>query len=105
MKKVLAVFMSVLMLMQLGTMSQASDFSGKLDKNEWEAYYNSLIDDNTLPMLNVGADETQVSLCWHADKDTAKAQVKLSKSADMSDAVLLKERRLLRKMIFSLCAV
>ena len=88
MKKVLAVFMSVLMLMQLGAMSQASDFSGKLDKNEWEAYYNSLIDDNTLPLLNVGADETQVSLCWHADKDTAKAQVKLSKSADMSDAVL-----------------
>ncbi len=88
MKKVLAVFMSVLMLMQLGAMSQASDLSGKLDKNEWEAYYNSLIDDNTLPMLNVGADETQVSLCWHADKAAAKAQVKLSKSADMSDAVL-----------------
>ena len=88
MKKVLAVFMSVLMLMQLGTMAQATEKTGKLSEGEWEAYYSSLIDDNTLPMLNVGADETQVSLCWHADKATAKAQVRLSKNADMSGATL-----------------
>ncbi|MEE0981282.1 MAG: fibronectin type III domain-containing protein, partial [Acutalibacteraceae bacterium] len=86
MKKVLAVFMSMLMFMQLGTMSQATENSNKLTESEWETLYSSLVDENTLPALNVGADETQVNLCWHADKSTAKAQVKVSKNADMSDA-------------------
>ena len=87
MKKVLAVFMSMLMFMQLGTMSQATTKnSNKLTESEWETLYSSLVDENTLPALNVGADETQVNLCWHADKSTAKAQVKVSKNADMSDA-------------------
>lgn len=86
MKKVLAVFMSVLMFMQIGITTSASQGADKMTESEWEAYYSSLIGDNTLPTLNVGADETQVSLCWHADKASAKAQVKVSKNADMSDA-------------------
>ncbi|MBR6635465.1 MAG: metallophosphoesterase family protein [Clostridia bacterium] len=54
----------------------------------WKSCYSSLIESNTLPMLNVGADETQVSLCWHAPKQTASAQVMLSVSKDMADARL-----------------
>lgn len=52
---------------------------------QWKSRYLSLIESNTLPMLNVGADETQVSLCWHAPKETALAQVMLSVSEDMAD--------------------
>lgn len=88
MKRVVAVFMSVLMFMQLGVMTSASEGANKMNESEWEAYYGALCEDNTLPTLNVGADETQVSLCWHADKAVAKAQVEVSKNADMSEAVI-----------------
>lgn len=58
-----------------------------LNLENWKSTYSSLIESNTLPMLNVGADETQVSLCWHAPKETASAQVMLSVNEDMSDAI------------------
>lgn len=58
-----------------------------LNLENWKNTYSSLIESNTLPMLNVGADETQVSLCWHAPKETASAQVMLSVNEDMSDAI------------------
>lgn len=54
----------------------------------WKSRYTSLIESNTLPTLNVGADETQVSLCWHAQKATVTPQVRVSESSDMSDARL-----------------
>lgn len=90
MKRVIAVFMSVLMLMQLGVTSSASFDAPKLTESEWNSVYSSLRFDNTLPTLNVGADETQVSLCWHADRSAAKAEVMVSENADMSDAKLFK---------------
>lgn len=90
MKRVIAVFMSVLMLMQLGVNSTAAFDAPKLNESEWEAVYNAYHSDNTLPMLNVGADETQVSLCWHADKSKAVAEVEVSKNPNMTDAVLFK---------------
>ena len=58
-----------------------------LNLENWKPRYLSLIESNTLPMLNVGADETQVSLCWHAPKETAVAQVMLSVSEDMAEAI------------------
>ncbi|MBQ3128047.1 MAG: family 43 glycosylhydrolase [Clostridia bacterium] len=88
MKRVIAVFMSVMMLMQLSVNSAAAFDAPKLTESEWNTLYESYRYDNTLPTLNVGADETQVSLCWHADKSKAVAKVELSKNADMSDAVL-----------------
>ena len=60
----------------------------KLNIENWKPRYEALIASNTLPMLNVGADETQVSLCWHAPKETALAQVMLSISEYMADAKL-----------------
>ncbi len=88
MKRFIAFFMSILMVMQLSFNSAAITNLPQLSEEEWGSIYDSLHNDNTLPMLNVGADETQVSLCWHADKSFAKAQVELSKNADMSDARL-----------------
>ena len=88
MKRVIAVFMSLIMLMQLGVNSAAAFEAPKLSESEWNTVYESNRYDNNLPTLNVGADETQVSLCWHADKSKAVAKVELSKNADMTDAVL-----------------
>lgn len=59
----------------------------KFNIENWKPRYEALIESNTLPMLCVGADETQVSLCWHAPKETALAQVMLSVNEDMSDAI------------------
>ena len=84
MKKVLTVFLCMIMMVQSGLISSATGGAVKFNENEWKAYYDYLADDNTLPTLNVGADETQVSLCWHAPKNVAKAEVRVSENADMS---------------------
>ncbi|MBQ8027432.1 MAG: metallophosphoesterase family protein [Clostridia bacterium] len=88
MKKQLSLILCIVMLFQLCIGSSAAFDAPKLNESEWNEMYSSLINDNTLPMFNVGADETQVSLCWHSDKDSAKAEVKLAKSEDMADAKL-----------------
>ncbi|MBQ2846833.1 MAG: metallophosphoesterase family protein [Clostridia bacterium] len=86
MKKFLAAILSIVMIMSVGVVSFANYNAPRLSEEEWEEYYMSLISENTLPTLNVGADETQVSLCWHAEKETAKPQVRISKNPDMSGA-------------------
>ncbi len=58
-----------------------------LTQEEWDAVYESLKDDNTLPMLCVGADETELNICWHADKEAATPKVRLAESVNMSNAV------------------
>ena len=64
-----------------------ADFSAKkYSQEEWDALYDSLKDGNNLPTLNVGSDETSVSLCWHAKTEFAKAEVRVAKSNDMADA-------------------
>lgn len=88
MKKTLAILLSTVILFQLSVGAFASFDAPYYSKEEWNVYYNSLIEDNTIPTLNVGADETQVSLCWHADADSAKPEVQLSKNSDMSEAKL-----------------
>ncbi len=85
MKKFLSSVLAMLIIVQVCTVSFAYE-SEKLTQAEWDAVYSSLKDDNTLPTLNVGSDETQVSLCWHVNKESAQPKVKLSKSADMADA-------------------
>ncbi len=88
MKKLTALLLTAIMMFSVFSMSASAYTAEKLTVDEWNTLYNSLKDDNTLPMLCVGADETKLGLVWHAPKDTAKAEVKLSKNADMSDAVL-----------------
>ena len=88
MKKLTALLLSAIMMFSVFSLSTSAYSAEKLTEDEWNTLYSSLKDDNTLPMLCVGADETQLGLVWHAPKDTAKAEVKLSKNADMSDYVL-----------------
>lgn len=52
--------------------------------------YVEKIYNNTMPLLNVGADETSVSLCWHCDNDNAVAEVRFSESSQMVDYKLFK---------------
>ena len=88
MKKIMSIILSAVMTAQVAVNSFAAFDAPKLSEGEWNSLYTSSVEDNTLPMLNVGADETQVSLCWHADKASAQPQVLFSKNSDMSDAVV-----------------
>ena len=86
MKKILSVSMAIVMLLQVCVFAFADFNAPALTKPEWDELYGSLKDDNTLPMLCVGANESEVGLCWHADKDTAVAQVRLADNAEMNGA-------------------
>ncbi len=86
MKKVLSFILSAVLMLQFSIGSYAAFDASKLSREEWDNMYSLLVDDNRFPMLNVGADETQVSLCWHAEKSTANPKVRISKNDDMSDA-------------------
>ncbi len=86
MKKTVALLISAVIMFQLSVGSTAAFNAPYLEEEEWNMHYSSLIEDNTLPMLCVGAGETQVNLCWHCGKDTAKAEVQLATNSDMSGA-------------------
>lgn len=90
MKKLIALLLSVIMIFSVGVSGYAAFDAPKLSREEWDSLYMENYGKNNLPMLCAGADETQVSLCWHADKTKAKPEVLLSKSEDMADAKLFK---------------
>ncbi len=89
MKKITALLLSAIMMFSVFSFSASAYTAEKLTIDEWNTLYDSLKDDNTLPMLCVGADETKLGLVWHAPKDTAVPQVRASKNADMTDAVTI----------------
>lgn len=88
MKRILSVFLTLIMIMNTIIYASAGFEPTKLTDEEWNNVYSSLSDENTLPTLNVGADETKVSLCWHADAETAKPQVRVADNAEMVGAVI-----------------
>lgn len=83
MKKSVSILLSLVLMFNIGIFSFADFSAPMLTESEFDEIYYNNISSNTLPTLNVGSDETSVSLCWHANKDTAKAEVKVSKQADM----------------------
>ena len=85
--KIISILLSVIFIMQVFIMPGYSFDSKSLTPEQWQSRYDSLIGSNTLPLLCVGADETQLNITWHADKSAAYPEVKLSKNADMSGAV------------------
>lgn len=86
MRKLLSVFLTVTMILQLCAFAYADFNAPALTKAEWDELYNLLKDDNTLPMLCVGANETEVNLCWHADKEGAYADVRFADNPEMENA-------------------
>lgn len=86
-KKVSAVFLAVIMACSVFVTGFAFD-SKPLTKEQWQDRYDSLVSSNTLPLLCVGADQTQLNLVWHAAKGSAHPEVRLSKNQDMSDSIV-----------------
>ncbi len=85
MKKFLAVLLTISLVLSASVMAFADFTAPKLTRDEWNMLYNSHYPYNDLPMLCVGANETEVSLCWHSDKTKAEPIVRLSVNPDMSD--------------------
>ncbi|MBQ8016215.1 MAG: metallophosphoesterase family protein [Clostridia bacterium] len=83
-----AVMMALLMLMQAPFVSSGAFDDHSMTQEEWNKLYADLRDENTLPTLCVGADETQLNITWHAAKDKAQAKVRLAKNKSMTDAVV-----------------
>lgn len=84
--KTLALVLAMLMLMQAFGVS-AFDDKG-MTEAEWKEHYADLCDENTLPTLCVGADETELNICWHADKDTATPKVRMADNKAMANATV-----------------
>ena len=87
MKKLFSALLALIMLFILPFTANASYNIEPLDRAGWDERYNSLCDDNTLPMLCVGADQTQLSLVWHADAAAAQPQVRWADTAEMTDYI------------------
>ncbi|MBE6791676.1 MAG: metallophosphoesterase family protein [Ruminococcaceae bacterium] len=85
--KLIAVLLAVIICL-FSTFTASADFGNhSLTKEQWQKVYDEKILENTLPTLCVGADETELNLCWHAHKDTAEARVLVSKNSDMTEAI------------------
>ncbi|MBQ2847209.1 MAG: metallophosphoesterase family protein [Clostridia bacterium] len=85
MKKTVAIILCIAMMLSLGAPAFAAFDAPKLSQTEWDRRYSSLCDENTLPMLNVGAKAGEVSLCWHADADKADPKVRISEKYSMAN--------------------
>lgn len=85
MKKIFSILISTFIMLHTVLSAYAEFNAPKLTKDEWDTLYASMISSNTLPTLNVGADETQVSLCWHADKSNAVAEVRVADNEQMNN--------------------
>ncbi len=85
MKKIISLILILTMILSTALTASADFNAPKLSRDEWNAFYSANYPYNDLPTLCVGADETEVSLCWHSEKTTANPAVRLSVNSDMSD--------------------
>ena len=88
--KILSAVLAVIFVLQSFAVSGYAFDKMPLTQKQWQSRYDSLVGENTLPLLCVGSDETQLNITWHAAKKAAYPEVKLSKKADMSKAVTFK---------------
>ena len=82
----LSAFMAILMVMQIFGVSGFAFDSKPLTQNEWQERYDTFITSNTLPLLCVGRDQTELNLTWHAAKESAFPELKLSENENMEAA-------------------
>lgn len=91
MKKItcpLAMLLTAIIAFQAMFASASAFDSKSLTQEQWNRRYEALIGTNTLPLLCVGKDQTEINLTWHADKNSAYPEVKLSKNQDMTGSRL-----------------
>lgn len=83
-KRTLSILLALLMLASCLAIGTSADGSNVLTQPEWNSYWETVRNDNTLIALTPGTDATQLNFCWHSD-DTAKSGVvRIGKSADMT---------------------
>ena len=83
-KRTLSILLALLMLASCLAIGTSADGSNVLTQPEWNSYWETVRNDNTLIALTPGADATQLNFCWHSD-DTAKSGVvRIGKSANMT---------------------
>ncbi len=85
-RKITAVILATLLFFG-SVFTFAAAESTKLSQQDWQKLYDSKINENTLPTLCVGANETELNICWHADKETAEAKVLFADNELMLNAV------------------
>ena len=85
--KLFAYVFAFILLTQTASAPASAFESMAMTREEWNTYYNSLCNENTLPTLCTGADETQLNITWHAGKKTAQAKVQVSDNVLMQNAV------------------
>ena len=84
--RIFAIAVALLMTVQIPLTSFAFD-NCSLTENQWKERYDSLRDENTLPLLCVGSDETELNLTWHAKKEKAVPKVRVAKNPAMDNAI------------------
>ena len=90
MKRISAILLIFSLVFSANVFAFADFNAPKHSRDEWNMLYNLHYPNNNLPMLCVGANETEVSLCWHADKENAVSLVRLSENSEMNDFVEFK---------------
>ena len=85
MKKIRRSF-SLLLALSLLFASLAFGASALPDA-QWDAYWDSVKDDNSLISLTPGSDETQMNFRWHSSHKAGYPLVNVSKSPDMANSV------------------
>lgn len=85
--KIMSLLLAVLFVLTSAFSASADFGKHSLTEEQWQKIYEENISSNTLPTLCVGANETELNICWHANKETASPRVLLSKNEDMTDAV------------------
>ncbi|MBR2869267.1 MAG: metallophosphoesterase family protein [Clostridia bacterium] len=90
MRKIFCLLLVLIMMFNTACLSHANNSSHAMTKEEWDSFYSECVKNNNLPTLNVGADETQVSLCWHSDSDKAVAEVRVAENAEMNSFITFK---------------
>lgn len=82
-KRTLSILLAMLMLASCLAIGTSADSSNVLSKPEWDAYWETVAGNNTLPLLTPGADATKLNFCWHSNNNAHTGSVRISKSADM----------------------
>lgn len=82
--RLFTALLAVIMTLQVPVGTNAGFAISSMTPEQWQSYYASLCEYNTLPTLCVGADETSLGLTWHAPAATAQPKVRVSANADMS---------------------
>jgi len=83
-KRTLSILFALLMLASCLAIGTSASGSNVLSHNEWNSYWETVRNDNTLISLSPGSDTTQLNFCWHSDSTADNGVVRISKDPQMT---------------------